>query len=179
MIAMILMIRMCIIPNICLPFNWIFYFNFPYLQKYNPAVDQSEGKAICPRHQSSTKIPGRSQGTGWSQSKAAKNTAISWSSLRRGDRRKGRRGAHLIARHRYFCHWKYCRRWWWWWCSGGGGCDGVNCRLTFETFDYKTFFLFQPVDVSHIFVRDLHERQQRKVPKKNNMKTESEVRSVN
>ena len=44
------------------------------------------------------------------------------------------------------------------------------------SFDVISLLLFQPVDVSHIYVPDLHEQQQRRVPKKNGIKRGSEVR---
>ena len=47
--------------------------------------------------------------------------------------------------------------------------------MTMHTSDIISFLLLQPVDVSHIYVPDLHERQQRRMTKKNNMKKVSEV----
>ena len=51
--------------------------------------------------------------------------------------------------------------------------------IAMPTFDITSSCLFQPVDVSHIYVPDLHERQQKRLPKKNNMTRGSEVRSAN
>ena len=47
--------------------------------------------------------------------------------------------------------------------------------MMMTTLDIISLLLLQPVDVSHIYVPDLHERQQRRSPKKNNMKKVSEV----
>ena len=41
----------------------------------------------------------------------------------------------------------------------------------------NSFSLFQPIDVSHIYRADLDETQQKRLPKKSNTKTTSEVRS--
>ena len=54
----------------------------------------------------------------------------------------------------------------------------ILITMTKPTFDKVSILLFQPVDVSHIFVPDLHERPQKRLPKVNNMKRASEVRSV-
>ena len=43
-------------------------------------------------------------------------------------------------------------------------------NMMIMTSDITSLLLLQPVDVSHIYVPDLHERQQRRSPKKNNMK---------
>ena len=51
--------------------------------------------------------------------------------------------------------------------------------MTMLTFGIISLFLFQPVDVSHIYVPDLHERRQKRVSKNNNMKRGSEVNSEN
>ena len=47
--------------------------------------------------------------------------------------------------------------------------------MMMTTLDIISLLLLQPVDVSHIYVPDLHERQHRRSPKKNNMKKVSEV----
>ena len=47
--------------------------------------------------------------------------------------------------------------------------------MTMHTSDIISFFLLQPVDVSHIYVPDLHEKQQKRTQKKNNMKKVSDV----
>ena len=47
--------------------------------------------------------------------------------------------------------------------------------MMMTTLDIISLLLLQAVDVSHIYVPDLHERQQRRSPKKNNMKKVSEV----
>ena len=52
----------------------------------------------------------------------------------------------------------------------------ILITMKMPTFDKVTILLFQPVDVSHIFVPDLHERPQKRLPKMNNMKRASEVR---
>ena len=43
--------------------------------------------------------------------------------------------------------------------------------------DTFSFFLSQPVDVSHIYVANLHERQQKRLAKNNNTKMANKVRS--
>ena len=51
-------------------------------------------------------------------------------------------------------------------------------RALLTTYDTYTFLFSQPVDVSHIYVADLHERQQKKLAKNNHTKTANKVRSV-
>ena len=47
--------------------------------------------------------------------------------------------------------------------------------ITMTTFDIISWLLLQPVDVSNIYVPDLHERQHSRSPKKNTMKKVREV----
>merc|ERR1712020_283849 len=46
------------------------------------------------------------------------------------------------------------------------------------TYDKYTFLLSKPVDVSHIYVADLHERQQKRLAQNDNPKTSRKVLSV-
>ena len=145
-----------------------------YLQ-ISSKSDLWEGVATWDRfNESGTKLPrSRRLGCGWKE--AAKSINIFKSLSREEERRNWKRGGHLILRQRWFC----CCFYYVVYDDDNDDVryEGIRYWLEFETFFYQnSFSLFQPIDVSHIYEPDLHERRQKRLPKNN--KKGPEVRPV-